>query len=456
MMHRMNERIVRSITTIFVIVLISLFVVGVVQAVGGELIWTDELHIAGGSSSVMVVAVDGGRVFAAGFASPNNGDLLVRAYDGKTGALLWQDQYDRANQPDNALAIAAAMGKVFVAGLAADASGEADFLVRAYDGKTGALLWQDQYDAAGGWDVAASIVVHGGRVFAAGQAMMPGGNSDFLVRAYDAKSGQLLWHDRVDKAGGSNAFDIANAITVEGSRVFAVGYVTNAAGNYDFYVRGYDAKSGAVLWENQRDKGGSGGDRGLTITAANGRIFAAGDTSDSLGNTDILVRTFNAESGLLIWETYYDHAGFFDWAISIVEYGGRVFVAGQVREFAFVPDFFVQAYDAATGEILWQDQHDIAGSTDDARAITAAGGFVFAAGGGWNAAGNTDFLVRAYDAVTGALQWQDQLDRGAGNDYAHAIMAKGGHVFAAGFDQEAGTGFPGTHSDFVARAYDAE
>ena len=452
MTYKVNEHAVRSVKTMFVILFISLVTAGVVQAIGSELIWEDELHIANGDSSASAVAVDGNRFFVAGFASPNNGDLLVRAYNGKTGTLLWQDQHDRANQPDNALAIAAATGKVFVAGLAADTGGEAGFLIRAYDGKTGSLLWQDQYDGSGGWDVAASIVVRGGRVFAAGQATMAGGNSDFLVRAYDAKSGQLLWHDQVDKG----AFDIANAVTVDANRAFVAGYVTNADGNYDFFVRGYDTKNGTVPWEDQDDKGGTGGDRALAITAADGRVFAAGDTSDSVGNTDILVRTYDTKSGNFIWETYYDHAGFFDWAISIVEHGGRLFTAGQVRESAGVPDFFIQAYDANTGEILWQDQHDIAGSVDDARAITAAGGLVFAVGGGRNVAGNTDFLVRAYDAATGILLWQDQFDRGQGNDYAHAIVAKAGQLFAAGFDQEAGTGFPGTHSDFVVRAYDVK
>lgn len=427
----------------------------VVWAAGGELIWQDELHIANEDTSAAAIAVDNKRLFVAGFVSTNNGDLLVRAYDRKTGSLLWHVQYDRANQPDNALAITTGAGQVFVAGLAADASGMADFLVQAYDGKTGTLLWQDQHDVSGNWDVATAVVFRSGRVFVAGQAMMPGNNSDFLVRAYDAKSGQLLWHDQVDKSGGSNAFDIASAITVDSNRVFAVGYVTNQAGHYDFYARGYDAKSGTVLWENQRQTNTVSFDRAHAVTAANGRVFAAGDTSDvNSGNTNILVRTFDAASGQLIWETYYDHAGFYDMVVSIVEHNGRLFTAGQVRVSVGVSDFFVQAYEATTGEILWQDQYDISGSGDDARAITAASGFVFAVGGGWNTANNTDALVRIYDAATGVLQWQDQFNKNDGSDYAEAVAVKGGQLYVAGRSQE--VGIPGTHSDLLIRAYDSE
>ena len=98
----------------------------------------------------------------------------------------------------------------------------------------GDLLWEDQFDKAGGGEAAAAIAVEKGRVFAAGAD-----DGDFLVRAYDAKTGALLWEDRFDKAGGS---DEAKAIVVEKGRVFAAGQGTNAAGNLDFLVRAYKAK----------------------------------------------------------------------------------------------------------------------------------------------------------------------------------------------------------------------
>ena len=46
-------------------------------------------------------------------------------------------------------------------------------------------------------DGALAIAVDRERVFAAGTA----GNFDFLVRAYNSKSGTLLWEDQFDKAG---------------------------------------------------------------------------------------------------------------------------------------------------------------------------------------------------------------------------------------------------------------
>ena len=59
----------------------------------------------------------------------------------------------------------------------------------------GDLLWQDQVDFAGGADVALAVAADAGRVVAVGSAQNHAGNTDFVVRAYDGKTGALLWKD---------------------------------------------------------------------------------------------------------------------------------------------------------------------------------------------------------------------------------------------------------------------
>ena len=81
--------------------------------------------------------------------------------------------------------------------------------------------------------------MQGSRIFVAGFSRNAAGNDDFLVRAYDARHGDLLWEDQFDKAGD---LDGAAAIAVQGRRVFAAGEGTNAAGNLDFLVRAYNAR----------------------------------------------------------------------------------------------------------------------------------------------------------------------------------------------------------------------
>jgi len=83
--------------------------------------------------------------------------------------------------------------------------------------------------------------VGGHRVFAAGtvQNGSPNFDADFVVRAYEADSGVLVWEDQASKAGGS---DVALAIGVGGPRVFAAGIGGDAPFDNDFLVRAYDAK----------------------------------------------------------------------------------------------------------------------------------------------------------------------------------------------------------------------
>ena len=51
--------------------------------------------------------------------------------------------------------------------------------------------------------------------------------------------GDLVWEDHVDKAGGA---DGVSALAVGSGQVFAVGFGTNAAGNFDVLIRAYEVK----------------------------------------------------------------------------------------------------------------------------------------------------------------------------------------------------------------------
>src|SRR5687767_6215101 len=73
------------------------------------------------------------------------------------------------------------------------------------------------------------------------------------------------------------------------------------------------------------------------------------------------------------------------------------------------------------GDLLWQDQHDFAGGEDIAMAMAAADGRVVVVGSVQAMDGGTDLMVRAYDGKSGALLWDDQVDRDGGDDKAVAV-----------------------------------
>ena len=84
--------------------------------------------------------------------------------------------------------------------------------MQAYDVKTGKRIWRDLYSNSMNWGSA--LTTAGGLLFA-------GGTNDRMFRAYDAKSGEELWHFR------TNSGIIAPPSTFE---VNGVQYVAVASG----------------------------------------------------------------------------------------------------------------------------------------------------------------------------------------------------------------------------------
>lgn len=426
----------------------SLFFAARVWGAGGDLLWQDQFDLAGANDTSFTIVSAGGRVFAAGRGTNAVGDddFLVRAYDSASGALLWQDQVDGGNA--EAVASTVVGKQVFAVGRLTNAAGDFDFLVRAYDGATGALLWQDQFDLAGGDDEALALAVAGKQLFVGGSGANAAGDDDFLVRAYDGVTGALVWQDQVN---GGNAEVLA--FTGGSGRAFAAGRLKNAAGDFDFVARAYDSASGSLLWQDQLDLAG-GDDKALALSLAKDRLFAAGSGNNAPppgGNVDFLVRAYNSATGALVWADQFDLAGGNDEALALGVVVGKVIAAGRGRNAAGNDDFLVRTYDRGTGAFLWQDQFDLAGGNDEALALAVKQGKVFTAGRVTNAAGNFDFPVRAYDSTTGALLWQDQFDLTGGDDEAFGIAVIGGRVFAGGRGWNAAGNF-----DFLVRTYDAE
>ena len=266
---------------------------------------------------------------------------MVGGACGAGGDLVWEDHVDTAGGADGINALAVRSGLVFAAGFDTNTAGNRDFLVRAYDAESGTLLWKDQVDKAGAADRAFALAAGAGQVFAGGFSTNAEGNQDFLVRAYNAKTGALLWEDQVDPVGG---FDGVNALAVEGGRLFAAGFITNAAGNFDALLRAYEAKSGALLWEDQIDRAGFD-DAALALTVERGQVFIAGFGTNAAGNFDVLVRAYQAKTGTLVWEDQVDKAGFDDAALALAAGGGHVVAAGAGTTATGDMDVLIRAYD---------------------------------------------------------------------------------------------------------------
>jgi len=137
------------------------------RAADGDLAWQDAFDLGGGDNEARAVDLYGNQVFVAGGGS--EGNWLVRAYASRDGRLLWQDVFDLGDFASDALDIVAEANYVYTAGLSMKPSEDnVVWVVRAYDAGNGILLWQDLFDLGEGDNIAFDIDAENNRVVAVG------------------------------------------------------------------------------------------------------------------------------------------------------------------------------------------------------------------------------------------------------------------------------------------------
>lgn len=423
---------------------------------GGDLIWEDRQDPAGGFDSVAHVAARGPRLFAAGLMSidpQRGGAFVVRAYDLRNGQLLWQHQDDRSDQNDIASRVAATEGALFAVGGIYDPS-DADWLVRSFDPVTGAVLWEDQFDHSGGNDYAFDVVATGKHIYVSGIVLDPRAdprfpnNFSWLLRAYDAATGGLLWQSHTDLADGNDqSLDLAFG---EGHLV-QVGFAQTEEEDLDYLVRAWDAATGVLLWSDQVD-GDGGNDVAHSVAIANGRVLVAGTVGG-----DFCMRAYELAGGALLWEDRINLGGGEARALAVELAGKWAYGLGYGTNATGNLDLLVRAYEVRTGELAWADRVDEGGGDDVGFELAVGAGEVFAVGQtsvdptcNHFFSGNCAMAVRAYQSSTGKLAWAKNESAAGANDYAFTVTEHGGRVVVGGrvFD-------PAGDADWALRVYAA-
>lgn len=366
-------------------------------------LWEDTVAGTGSGGTADAVVTTGSLVIAGG-KIPLGGhtEALLRAYDAASGALRWENQPHVGDGSEAISALAEADGRIFVTVTANRlTTPSSDWVVRAFDAATGSLLWADDRDD-GQLDRATGLVAADGRLFVAGRIAADDGTAITVVRAYAAATGALLWEDFDDPG----AFRLGESVVAASEgRVFV-----GSSRPPDSRVRAYDATSGARLWSSQFESGSV-----ARLATATNRLFVsapAGRTGE--------VRAYDADSGAVAWQIAIappdrpDRGFIYDLALAASDdalYVGTTRVTPESSDLA--------AYDAATGATLW--------SREDAG---AAWGLTLDHGRLYAATALHGFALNAFDAATGELRWRSsRTEPGRTN----AIAARDGIAFAAGF-----------------------
>lgn len=195
---------------------------------------------------------DKATIIAAGFGYQNDFDssITVKVYDAMSGEVLSEDVYELSIKEDRHGARPnASNGRIFAGGVGPGATDLSNFMLRVYDAKTGEFLWAGQLNLAPneGNKPGHTISTLVPRRAVVTKVDNPGADARqplFMLRAFDASTGGVLWEDEfsTDGKGVAKGLQIATQLADE---------ALPEADTFDFRVRmfGYDGQT--ILWEDQ-------------------------------------------------------------------------------------------------------------------------------------------------------------------------------------------------------------
>ena len=377
-------------------------------ATGGEL-WAQRYDGPGGgydAPNALAVSPDGSSVVVTGKSrgAARSLDYATVAYDASTGARLWVRRYagddrdaahDLGFSPDGAT--------VFVTGQSEGAARNARFATLAYDAPTGARLWTATYDGPDGRRDSANAldVSPDGTVFVTGLSTGSTTGYDFVTLAYDGASGAELWERRAGR------FDVPHdlALSPDGSTVIVTGHSNDPTSDtYDVATVAYDGTTGARRWAARYDGPAGGRDEAAAVEVSSdgSAAFVTGTSAGSTTGLDYVTLGYEASTGERLWARRYDGPRSGDDVASGVGVhpdGSEIYVTGSSRGSTTGGDYASLAYDAATGSRLWVERFTGPGTRPDwaaGLAIKPDGSHVFVSGTSSRTQLDQDYATIAY------------------------------------------------------------
>ncbi len=338
-------------------------------------------------------------------------------------ALLWDDIYDAgtvdatgSRTQDNALAMAACAGRIVIIGTSSPLSGgDNDFLIRTFDATSGQLLWSDRVQS-GAHDDARSVACDRERVLTTFTSGF--GSRAAVLRAYDIDDGALLWSREYADRFGNDATDLR----LNGSEAFVSftawdeGPPTNpTSAPTVIMTRAVDADSGELIWKNEYD---------ADQPAARGYLTVGRRLVCSIHVLGDGLRCFRRDDGTLLWSAANGSGDSDDLELSSDE---QVVLLSSYSYSTRVGS--LAAYDATSGLSLWNHDYELATIVSP----LAAGRLFFIWGDEFIIDPDDDFyeetifVMEAREAATGELVWSDRRPGhaagGAFVDWPRAVVA---------------------------------
>jgi outer membrane protein assembly factor BamB len=362
-------------------------------------------------------------------AGSSGGRFLVAAYDARSGDPRWSDLREGRGENDKALVIAHRDGRTFAAGYSFSIQEQSsDSLVRAYE-ESGRLLWEAEV-SNGGINLANRIEASRDHVFVGGVSAIEQSGLNFVLRVYNAETGDLQWEKTLGRApvGFRTRHSpppteplplclAGDAIVEGGSR--------GTSDRGDVVARAYEADTGRLVWQAERQPS-EGGSRTIQLVSDGSRVYALGHGFKSGKPQFLLLTAMRASDGRVIWEKSLENEeGWLSPSLLAVA-SDEVFVTAPLCP-SSACSTVILAHQSATGALLWQRQLGGEAGWGRVSGMSAAGSQILMVGSEPTEQGADSGFVRGHDQRTGRLRWEDP------SITPHLVAARAGLAFVGGF-----------------------
>ena len=198
------------------------------------------------------------------------------------------------------------------------------------------------------------------------------------------------------------------------------------------------AVPGTRLWASRYDSAAHKADEpsSLAVSPDGSTVFVTG-TSRRWPAPAFATIAYDAASGETVWQRTFRGPGFGARAndIALSHDGHVVIVAGDTESSATGLDVRIVAYDAATGETLWTRRYVAGGSESAVSIVVSHTSDTFVVTGfGTDPEENSAFLTIAYDfdAAKATKRWVRRYDGNGGGAFEAAMSPDGSGVFVLG------------------------
>jgi outer membrane protein assembly factor BamB len=277
--------------------------------------------------------------------------------------------------------------------------------------------------------------------------------------AHDPETGEVLW-TAATRGDWGLAVLHDMAVAPDGSKVFVAGFTQLAVDNADFLVQALDAATGALVWEARYDGPARYLDSADALTVSGSRVIVTGQTHMGSGAINAATLAFDADTGEQLWESRFNGAGIESRPVAITTSpdGSLALITGKRETGPGISDSYIVAYDVSTGEEAWKTVFNGPkpgwhSPTD----LVASEDAVFLAATIHDTATDTrEYSAAAFDLDTGQKLWSSMHVIGQGGWSAPSsigVTPDGARVFVTGVGDSGEANAAGR--DYMTVAYDA-